>query len=124
MAVLTSGTTPGDWLKYEAPNLYSREEIVVVSGQVLVSGSVLGKITASGKHSAYDADGATGIETAVGILLNAVDATGGDKPGVMIVRHATVNPDGLTYIGANDASDIAEGVVDLEAQGIIFREGA
>ncbi len=32
----------GDWLKHEAESLYSRDEVVVVSGQNLATGTVVG----------------------------------------------------------------------------------
>ena len=47
MATITEPMNLGDLLKYEAPNLYSRERITVASGQNLLLGTVVGVVTAS-----------------------------------------------------------------------------
>jgi hypothetical protein len=49
MPVMTQSKNLGDVLKYEAPNLYSREAATVAAGQNLQLGTVLGKKTADGK---------------------------------------------------------------------------
>jgi len=49
MPVQTEQNYLGDWLKFEEDNLFSREEVTVVSGQNLGTGTVIGIITASGK---------------------------------------------------------------------------
>ena len=41
--------TLGDLLKYEAPNLYSRETDTVAAGQKLALGTVVGRDTTSSK---------------------------------------------------------------------------
>ena len=43
----------GDLLKYEAPNLYSRDRVTVAAGQTLPLGTVLGQITASQNAAMY-----------------------------------------------------------------------
>jgi hypothetical protein len=49
MSTQTQSYYPGDWLKYEAPNLFSREEITILAGsgatRPLTSGMVLAKVT-------------------------------------------------------------------------------
>ena len=42
MPVITEGINLGDLLKYEAPNLYSRDQVTVAAGQNLVLGTVVG----------------------------------------------------------------------------------
>jgi len=87
-----------DWLKREADSHYSREEIVVVSGEgVLESGTILGKITASGKYRRHTVAGADGGETAAAILMWKVDATSADAAGVAVVRDAIVAQQALLY---------------------------
>ena len=54
MAALTEPMNLGDVLKYEAPNLYSRERITVASGQNLLLGTVVGLVTASGHYKQVD----------------------------------------------------------------------
>jgi hypothetical protein len=52
-------------------------------------GAVLGKITASGKYRlspAAQVVGDEGAENAIAVLIQPVDATGGDKTGLVIAR--------------------------------------
>ena len=71
MPSITQSKNLGDLLKYEAPNLYSREAATVAAGQNLQLGTVLGKKTADGKLYALAPAAADGTETAVSVL--AVD---------------------------------------------------
>lgn len=50
----------------------------LISGQDLAKYTVLGRITASGKLTQADQDAVNGAEVPVGILVHAVDASGGD----------------------------------------------
>jgi hypothetical protein len=133
MAALTQGKNLADWLieEFGAPN-HCREEITVLSGQKLVSGAVVAKRNDggnAGKVVEYEGDGANGTDVAVGILLQAVDASAtganADSPGVIIARGpATICKAGLTWKAnelAND--DIPEAIADLLALGIVAREG-
>jgi len=54
MPEIKQGLNLGDLLKYEAPNLYSRDRITVAAGQTLALGTVLGEVTASGELTALD----------------------------------------------------------------------
>jgi hypothetical protein len=122
---LTEGKRIGDWLKYEAPNKYSREVVTLVSGQNLKSGTVVGKITSGGKYTAYDDDNSDGSETAAGLLCYDTDASGGDVATAVIVkRDAIVSSNGITWASTNDATDKTNGIADLLAIGILVRDGA
>ena len=44
--IFTEAMNLGDLLKFEAPNLYSRDRVTVAAGQNLPLGTVLGTITA------------------------------------------------------------------------------
>ena len=57
----------GDWLKYEDESLYSRDEVVVVSGQNLATGTVVGIITASGKVTQLAPAASDGSQNAAGV---------------------------------------------------------
>ncbi len=118
---LTESTRPGEFIIAEANGSISREAVTIVSGQNLVAGTVVGKITASGKYTAYDDDNADGSQTAAGILYAAVDASGGDKAGVIIARHAEVIDAQLVWAATNDAGDKTAGKADLAALDIILR---
>jgi hypothetical protein len=121
MATMTEARRTGEFIISEANGTISRDEVTIVSGQNLAVGTVVGKITASGKYTAYDDDNADGSQTAAGILYAAVDATAGDKKGVIIARHAEVDTSQLVFVGTNDAGDITAGKADLAALAIILR---
>ena len=121
MAVKTEGKHDGEFLISEAAGDRSRKNVTIVSGQNLGAGTVVGKVTDGGKYSAYDDDNSDGTETAAGILLCAVDATDGDKAGVVIDRDAEVKDDLLVFASTNDSTDITNGKADLESLGIRIR---
>jgi hypothetical protein len=89
MPVLTMAPTLGDLLKYELNASYCRETVTLKAGTNYPLGSVLGKITASGKYRlspAVQIAGDEGAETAVAVLLEAVDASVGEKTGLVVAR--------------------------------------
>lgn len=118
---LTEARRTGEFLISEGNGTFSREAVTVLSGEVLASGTVVGKVTASGKYAAYDNTASDGTQTAAGVLYEAVDATGADKPGVIIAREAEVAGNRLTWDAANDATAITAGKADLAAVGILVR---
>ncbi|MCL9857071.1 head decoration protein, partial [Ralstonia solanacearum] len=66
MTVLQEPLNLGDLLKYEAPNLYSRERITVAAGQTLPLGTVVGMVTATGKVKQLDPSATDGSQYAAG----------------------------------------------------------
>ena len=114
--------TIGQFVKYEADQRYSRENVTVKSGQNLAAGTVVGRITASGKIAVYDNAAVDGTQTAVGVLIAAVDASAADMPGVIIARHAiVVDKTGLVWKAAMSEGDKDAGIVELKAAGIQAR---
>lgn len=128
MPTITEGRYASDWLKREADSLFSREEVVIVSGAGIVkSGTVIGKITASGKYKPVTVAAIDGSEDAAAILMWDVDATSADATGVAIARDAIVVHQGLLY-GA-DVDTAPERAAIHTALGalnppILVREGA
>jgi hypothetical protein len=109
----------------ELPGNQSRKNVTIVDNQVLKMGDVVGKITASGKYAIYANGASDGTQAAAGVLIGEnVDATDGDKAGVILFQGAEVNKDLLGW-GANDATGITNGVADLEAltPPILVRDG-
>ena len=82
MPVITEGLNLGDLLKYEAPNLYSRDQVTVAAGQNLVLENVsgmsdrllpFGADTPAGVRPHASGDGITA--TSIDSVLNFVDGT-------------------------------------------------
>jgi hypothetical protein len=99
---------------------YHADKVTVLSGQNLVAGAVVGKITASGKYVAYDNAGTDdGRRAVAGILVGGVNATSGDKSGLVLRRGpAVVNKNDLTWAAGIDDSEKAAAILELLALGI------
>lgn len=118
----TMTKTEGQFLKYEAPQGYSREDVTVASGQNIAVGQVVGRITASGKIAAFNPAAADGTQNAIGVSLAAVNATAGDNPGVIVARHAiVVDRDNLVWGGSPTNAQKDAAVAQLKELGILAR---
>lgn len=125
MTVLTEGPHTGGFLVWEALRDYCREVVTIATGMPTVTlepGTVLGRITASGKFAAHAPASVDGTETAVGVLWGKADASGGDVPGVAIVRGpAIVNRHDLVFAGTPREAEITAAHAALLAAGILVR---
>jgi hypothetical protein len=124
MPVQSEPNRLGDWLKFEEDNLYSRDEVTVLSGQNLATGTVVGILTASGKATQLAPAASDGSETAAGVLLLPVDASSGERPGVIIARHAICSAHGLVWPASITGPQKAAAISQLKSLGILVREGA
>jgi hypothetical protein len=126
MTVLHQPPTMGDVLKYEVNPNYTRETITLLAGLPYPVGSVLGKITVNGKYTLSTDTGGDGAETAVAVLLYAVDATLADATAIVLARGpAIVSRAGLAYdASVDDGIKITAKLSQLAAAGIIPRDGA
>lgn len=124
MPVLNEQNYLGDWLKFEADNLYSRDEVTVVSGQNLTTGAVVGVITASGKITQLAPGASDGSQNAAGVLLLDVEASAADKPGVIIARHAICSDKKIVWPGGITGPQKTAAIAQLKALGVLVREGA
>jgi len=129
MPALTMAPTLGDLLKFELNGNYSRETVTLKAGTAYELGSALGKITASGKYRlspAAQVVGDEGAETAIAVLLEAVDATGGDKTGLIVARGpAIVSKAALVFDATVDqVAEKAAKHTQLAAVGIVPRDAA
>jgi hypothetical protein len=125
MPVLTEPPSMGDLLKYEVNPNYTREVVTLLAGMPYPVGSVLGKITANGKFTLSTAAGTDGAQTAIAVLLYAVDATLADAEGIVVARGpAIVSRAELAYDGTvDDAAKITTKIGQLATAGIIARDG-
>ena len=125
MPALAEPLNLGDLLKYEAPNLYSRDRVTVASGQNLPLGTVVGIVTATAKFKQLDPSAEDGTQVAAGVLLQACDATLIDRPdGVAITRHAVVAHHALAWPDAITTAEKLAAIAQLKALGVLVRQGA
>ena len=129
MSTLTMAPTLGDLLKYELNGNYSRESVTLKAGTNYPLGGVLGQITASGKYRlspAEEVTGDEGAEIASAVLIEAVDASGGDRTGLIIARGPAITARAALVFDASveDESDIAAKLTELAEAGIVARNTA
>mgnify|MGYP000851690624 CR=1 FL=1 len=122
--VLTEGLNLGDLLKYEAPNLYSRDQVTLAAGQVLALGAVVGVVTASAKVKAVDPSATDGTQVAAGVLIQAVDAHLADRDdGLIVARHAIVADHALVWPAGITVAEKQSAIAQLKAIGVLVRKG-
>lgn len=126
MAPLVQPPTEGDLLKFDLDKNYTREVVTLLEGTNYQLGSVLGLITATGKYKLSTNTGTDGAQTAAGVLIAAVDATGGDRTGVIIKRGPAVVARQMLVFDASvdDAPKTATKIGQLVALGIVARDAA
>jgi hypothetical protein len=116
MATLNEGRHSGEFIGELALGQgYHCDEVTVLSGQNLVAGAVVGRQTTGGKYVAYDNAGTDdGRRTVAGILVGAVNASGGDAIGLVLRRGpAMVNKNDLTWAAGVDASEQAAAITEM-----------
>ena len=124
MTAITEGLNLGDLLKYEAPNLYSREQVTVVAGQNLELGAVVGRITATAKFKVFDPAATDGSELPAGILLGACDATLIDRDDAMLLaRHGMVASNAVVWPAGITAEQKTSALAQMSSLGVLVRQG-
>lgn len=125
MTVITQRNNLGDLLKYEAPNLFSRETATIAAGQNLSLGTVLGKATADGHWHAMDPAATDGTEAAAAVLAVDTDATLADRDdALLIARHAIVARSALVWPVGITPAQKATAEEQLATLGILVRASA
>lgn len=124
MTAITNDLTLGDLLKYEEENLYSRNQVTVVSGQNLKLGTVIGRVSATQKVKALDPSATDGSEVAAGVVLQSIDASAAEKTnGLIVSRQAIVADHALVWPVAITTEEKTAAIAQLEAIGILVRQG-
>ncbi|TBV10253.1 head decoration protein [Stutzerimonas kirkiae] len=119
MATYTPRKKLGDLLLVEVAPGWTKEKGTLLAGAAYAFGQVLAKV--AGKYQVLDPAGEGAAAAAVAVLGEAVDATDGDQPGVVIARGAVVEltelawPEGITDAQKANALD------ELTALGIVPR---
>jgi hypothetical protein len=115
----------GDLLKYEAPNLYSRDVATVASGQNLALGTVVARAPVTGKLSPIDPGAMDSSAEAVGVLAFSIDATAADRDdALLIARHAIVASHALGWPAGITPTQKTTAIAQLGARGVLVRTSA
>ncbi len=122
--VFTESMNLGDLLKYEAPNLYSRDRVTVAAGQNLPLGAVIGVVTATGKVKQIDPSATDGTQVAAGVLMQACDAALAERTdGLVVARHAIVSDHALQWPTGITTGEQQAAVAQLKSLGVLVRQG-
>ena len=123
MVVLQEPNTLGDLLKYEAPNLYSRDEVLIGAGQTLALGAVVGRVTATREIVALDPAASDGREAVAGVLIEAVTTAATERRrSVIVSRHAIVFGGALVLPVSLTSEQTATALAQLAALGVLVRQ--
>ena len=123
MTVAIEQNNLGDLLKFEAPNLYSREEITVAQGQKLALGAIIGQDSETDVIKALNPAATDGTQNALGALIAAVDATSGNTKAVIVTRDAILADHAVVWPSAITLEQKTAAIKQLEARGVIIRKG-
>lgn len=93
------------------------EPETLLTGANYAAGTVLGKITASGKYTTSLTASSDGSETPVAVLLEDVDASSGDAPGV-VLKQGGVDETKLTFGTGHTAASTRDA---LAARGLFLK---
>jgi hypothetical protein len=127
MSVHIEPNNLGDLLKQEAEKYFSRDAVILASGNSLKLGTVVAKLKANEKAVALDLttkETPTGAETAYGILIQDTDATTADKETVIIARDAAVSSNALIWPDGITVDQKKAALNQLKERGILVRKGA
>jgi hypothetical protein len=92
----------------------------LISGQNLPAGSVLGRVTSTGKVTMVAPAAGDGSQTAIAVLIAAVDASAGDAPCAILVGPSEVNNSDLNW-GTLTAPQITAAKAQLDSARIRVR---
>lgn len=119
MANFTQPKTLGDLLLVEVSPGWTTEKGLLLAGTKYSFGQVLAKV--AGKYQVLDPAGAAAAKKAVAVLGESVDATEGDRPGVLIARGAVVDPNELVWPAGLPDGQKTTALDELNALGIVAR---
>jgi hypothetical protein len=107
-------------LRISDHEFYTDPDAIILSGQNLAAGALVGRVTASGKWILSLAAANDGSQVPAGVLLQAVDASGGDKKGLVALAGG-FNADKLVF---GTGHTFANTKVDLAARNIFLYDPA
>ncbi|APR98661.1 head decoration protein [Wolbachia endosymbiont of Folsomia candida] len=122
MSCITEQNNLGDLLKYEASNLYSRDQITVAKGQNLSLGTVVGCESKDNLIKILNPTAIDGTQTAIGVITSDVNAKENTK-AVIIARVALLADHTVVWPANITEEQKTTAVKQLGIRGIIIRKG-
>ena len=122
MPAILESQNLGDLLKFEAPQLYSRDTVTVAAGSNLRLGAVVA-LTPTGTLKALAPAASDSTKVAVGVLIVDADATLAERDALMVCRHAIVSDRALQWPSVITPEQKATAVAQLRALGVLVRTG-
>ena len=92
---MTETFTPDNLIAGDFPII--TDTATVVSGEKVVRGTLMGKITSGGKLKTCFSGNSDGSENPYAVMLEDVDASGGDVAGANILLTGELNSAALTF---------------------------
>ena len=123
MTVAIEPNNLGDLLKFEAPNLYSREEITVAQGQNLTLGTLVGQESETDLIKALNPAATDGTQNALGALIADADASSANIKAVIVTRDAILADHAVVWPTTITLEQKTAAIKQLEARGVIIRKG-
>jgi len=118
---MSSTTEPNylsDLLLVEGKPGLTKDNVIITAGSYAM-GTVLARV--SGKYLPVDPAGTGAAKVSRAVLVEAVNASAADKPGVVIARNAAVDAAFLVWpVGISDSAK-ATALDELDARGIVAR---
>ncbi|APR98968.1 head decoration protein [Wolbachia endosymbiont of Folsomia candida] len=121
MSCITEQNNLGDLLKYEASNLYSRDQVTVAKGQNLTLGTVVG-LDKENLIKILNPLATDGIQTAIGVMTSDVNAKENTK-AVIITRIALLADHAIVWPPSITEEQKTAAIKQLEERGIVVRKG-
>jgi len=123
MTVAIETNNLGDLLKFEAPSLYSREEITVAQGQNLTLGTLVGQESETDLIKALNPAATDGTQNALGALIADTDALAANIKAVIVTRDAILADHAVIWPTTITLEQKTAAIKQLEARGVIIRKG-
>lgn len=113
--------------EYASEHGFCRETVVLnlATGADVSVGSVLGKVTATGKYELHSPAAVDGSEVAAAVVIEnkTVAATTDTEIAVVVRGPLILRKQSLVWDNAQDAGQQATAIGEIEALGIVVREG-
>lgn len=123
MTVAIEPNNLGDLLKFEAPSLYSREEITVAQGQNLTLGTLVGQESETDLIKALNPAATDGTQNAIGALIADAIASSTNIKAVIVTRDAILADHAVIWPTTITLEQKTAAIKQLEARGVIIRKG-